>query len=64
MIFQENRLPADDSHQIPCLIFLFLEKLQNLKLLSAANYRWRFKIHFSVATLDSIKFHLTVTLVI
>ena len=41
MIFHENRLPADDSHEISCLIVIF-EKLQNLKLSSAANYRWRF----------------------
>ena len=37
MILHENRLPADDSHEISCLI-----KRHNLKLLSAANYRWRF----------------------
>ena len=37
MIFHENRLPAEDSHEISCLICYFL------KLLSAANYRWRFK---------------------
>ena len=45
MIFNENRLPADDSHEISCLIcyfLLFLKKQQNLKLPSAANYRWRF----------------------
>ena len=29
MIFHENRLPADDSHEISCLILLFLKKLQN-----------------------------------
>ena len=42
MIFHENRLPADDSHEISCLILLFLKKRQNLKLSSAANYSWRF----------------------
>ena len=42
MILHENRLPADDSHEIPCLICYF-KKHQNLKLSSAANYRWRFK---------------------
>ena len=42
MILDENRLPADDSHEISCL-FLFLKKRQNLQLSSAANYRWRFK---------------------
>ena len=41
MIFHENRLPADDSHEISYLIVTF-EKRQNLKMLSAANYRWRF----------------------
>ena len=47
MIFHENRLLADDSHEIsylfliiPCL--LFLKKQQSFKLSSAANYRWRF----------------------
>ena len=42
MIFHENCLPADDSHEISCLI-CFFEKRQNLKLSSAATYRWRFK---------------------
>ena len=35
MIFHENRLPADDSHEISCLI-VFFEKSANLKLSSAA----------------------------
>ena len=26
MIFRENRLPADDSHEISCLICYFLKK--------------------------------------
>ena len=43
MLFHENRLLADDSHPISCLICYFLKKQQNLKLSSAANYRWRFK---------------------
>ena len=34
MVFHENRLPTDDSHDISCLIFmpylLFLKKWQNL----------------------------------
>ena len=43
MIFHENR-PADDSHEISRLICYFEEKKQqNLKLSSAASYRWRFK---------------------
>ena len=43
MKFHENHLPADDSHEMSCLIcFCFLKKGQNLKLSSAANYRWRF----------------------
>ena len=41
MIFHENCLPADNSHKISCLIVIF-EKAANLKLSSAANYRWRF----------------------
>ena len=41
MIYHENRLLADDSHEISYLIFF--KKRQNLKLSSAANYRWRFK---------------------
>ena len=36
MIFHENGLPADHSHEISCLI-CFLKKQQNLKLSSAAN---------------------------
>ena len=42
MIFHENRLPADDSQKISCLIGYFLKKQINLKVSSAANYRWRF----------------------
>ena len=34
MIFHENRLSADDYHEMSCLIFIF-EKLQNLKFSSA-----------------------------
>ena len=30
-----------DSHEISCLICYFLKTCQNLKLSSAANYRWR-----------------------
>ena len=37
MIFHENCLPADNSHETSCLILLFLKKQQNLKLSSAAN---------------------------
>ena len=37
MIFHENRLPADDSHEITCLICYFW-KAGNSKLSSAANY--------------------------
>ena len=43
MILHENRLLEDDSHEISCLIGYFLKKRQNLKLSSAANYRWCFK---------------------
>ena len=43
MIIHENLLPADDSHEISFLIcFVFLKKQRNLKLSSAANYRWHF----------------------
>ena len=41
MIFHENRLPVDNSHEISCLICYFKKKRQNLKMSSAANYRWR-----------------------
>ena len=37
MILHENRLPADDSHEISCLICI-LKKRQNLELSAAANY--------------------------
>ena len=41
MIFLENRLPALNT--MPYLLFLKeKKKQQNLKLSSAANYRWRF----------------------
>ena len=43
MIFHENCLPADDSHEISYLICYFWKKQHNFKLSSAANYRWRFK---------------------
>ena len=43
IILHENRLPADDSHEISFPYLLFLKKWQNLQLSSAANYRWRFK---------------------
>ena len=54
MIFHENRLPADDSHEMswnsmPYL--LILKKRQNLKLSSAANYRWRFMLKFKTTVL-------------
>ena len=51
MILHENRLPADDSQTILMkyhALFVILEKKkkkkkqQNLKLSSAANYRWRY----------------------
>ena len=41
MIFHENRLPADNSHEISCF-FVILEKGKHLKVSSAANYMWRF----------------------
>ena len=41
MIFHENRLPADNFHEISCLICYF-EKFANLKLPSSASYRLRF----------------------
>ena len=37
MIFHENCLPADNSHEISCLICNFLKKRQNFNLSSAAN---------------------------
>ena len=44
IIFHENRLPADDSDEILYFIcYLWKKKQQNLKLSSAANYRWRFE---------------------
>ena len=44
MMLHENRLPGDDSHEILLhALFVILKKRQNLKLSSAANYRWRFK---------------------
>ena len=43
MTFHENRLQADDSHEISCLIGYFWKGGKNLKLSSVANYRWHFK---------------------
>ena len=43
MIFQENRLSVDDSHEISSLICIFLKKRQKIELSSVENYRWRFK---------------------
>ena len=48
MIFHENRLPADDSHEIPCLICL-----QNFKLSSAA--ATIYAIYFAVTVQGSYK---------
>ena len=42
MIYHENRLPADDSHEISCLL-LVLKKPENLEMSSAANCSWSFK---------------------
>ena len=57
MILHENRLPADDSHEISCLYWLFLKKRQNLKLSSAANYRWCFKGKYGNGPASIIFFH-------
>ena len=57
MIVYENRLPADDSHEIPCLFDIF-EKAAKHKMSSAENYRWRFvglKILF--VTVEQSLFH-------
>ena len=32
MIFHENRLPADDSHEISCLICFFFEKAAKFEI--------------------------------
>ena len=42
MIFYENRLPADDSHEISCLICYFRKKAK-FEIVASANYRLRFK---------------------
>ena len=42
MIFHERDVPEKDSHEYHALLVLFFEKQQNLKLSSAANYRWHF----------------------
>ena len=41
MIFHENRLPAGILMKYHALFVIF-EKQQNLKLSSAANYKWHF----------------------
>ena len=48
MVLHENRLPADDIHEMPCLILLFLKKQRNLKVSSAENYRWHFNGYYIV----------------
>ena len=50
MIFHENRLPPDDSHEIASLIY-HLKKQQNLKLSSAAKGRWRFMVSVIITIL-------------
>ena len=50
MIFYENQLPA-----ISCLICYLLKKQQNLKLSSAANYRWRIYLFSPTRLIISIK---------
>ena len=45
MILHENRLPADDSHEISCLICYYLKNAQNLKLSSAANYSGALRVN-------------------
>ena len=58
MKLHENRLPADDYHEISCLIiFIFLKKRQNLQLSSAANYRLRFEGKH-IAVIDSFDSHI------
>ena len=53
MIFHENCLPADNSHEISCLFLL--KKQQNLKVSSAANSRWRFMVstHWLLCLLET-----------
>ena len=41
MIFHENRLPADDSHEISRRIRYF-GKAASMKFSSTVSYRWRF----------------------
>ena len=43
MISPENRLPANDSHEMSCLlVFFLLKKQHNLKLSSALKFSLRF----------------------
>ena len=42
MIFHENHLLAEDSHENIIPYLLFLKNRQDFKLSSAANYRLRF----------------------
>ena len=39
MLFHENRLAVDNSHEVSCLICYFGKAA---KMFSAANYRWQF----------------------
>ena len=32
MIFHENRLPADDSHEMSCLFFVIFEKAEKIEI--------------------------------
>ena len=41
--FKTWLMPADDSHEISCLIRYFGKKRPNFKMSSAAIYGWRFK---------------------
>ena len=53
MIFDENRLPADDSHEISCLICYFCKsgKILNCRLLQIIGGALRDKYHFLVLSL-------------
>ena len=59
MIFHEYRLPADDSHEIS-----ILKKRQNLKLSSAANYRWCFMDLMTSEQTILMKYHMPYLLIL
>ena len=61
MIFRENCLPVGDFHIYDHALFVIFEKKQhNLKLSSAANYRWCLKGYCKLLTCEQIDIQIEI----